>query len=57
MNKGRRDFLKWKACGRKRAYETEAEAFQKGQQTYLCRYCGKWHRSGALRTLIERVKK
>lgn len=55
MNKGRKDFLKWKACERKRAYDTKEDAFQKGQQSYLCRYCGKWHRSGELGKLVARL--
>ena len=67
MNKGAKDFQRWKACGRKRRFESLEEAYQKGQSTYKCRYCGGWHRAtapeGTLRKLtrelgprLERVK-
>jgi hypothetical protein len=56
-NKGARDFQLWKSCTRKTAFETEAAAFQKGQRSYLCRHCGKWHRSGALTKLIVTLSK
>lgn len=46
-----------KACESKVAYETEAEAVQKGQDHYRCRYCGKWHRSGAFRKLVNELRK
>ena len=57
MNKGAKDFNRWKACTRKRAFETQAEAFQKGQSCYRCKFCGKWHRSGALTKLIVQLSK
>lgn len=57
MNKGARDFQRWKACTRKRAFHTEAEAIQKGQRHYRCRYCGFWHRSGALTKLIVNLSR
>ncbi len=57
MNKGAKDFNRWKSCIRKRAYDTEAEAFQKGQSSYRCKFCGKWHRSGALTKLIVQLSK
>jgi hypothetical protein len=56
-NKGARDFQLWKSCQRKRRYNTEAEAYQKGQSTYHCKHCNGWHRSGALATLISRLTK
>ena len=56
-NKGARAFQLWKYCQRKRAYESEAEAFQKGQRTYRCKYCGKWHRSGALTKFIVQLSR
>ena len=45
-----------RACERKQAYETEPEAYQEGQATYKCCYCGKWHRSGAFATLVQTLK-
>lgn len=35
----------WKSCKRKAVFETRELAEVKGQFTYRCRYCGKWHRS------------
>lgn len=34
-------------CGSKRAFASEAAAWQRGQRVYRCPYCGHWHRSGA----------
>lgn len=48
-------YRRWRACDRKVAYNTEEEAFQKGQAVYRCRYCGKFHRSGSLATLVAVV--
>jgi hypothetical protein len=48
---------KLKACESKASYETEDEAMQKGQDHYRCRYCGKWHRSGAFRKLVNQLKR
>ena len=49
--------VKWRTCERKKAYDSEKEAEIKNQTTYRCRYCGKWHRSGSLTRLINRLKK
>jgi hypothetical protein len=38
---------KYNMCGRKAAYEDKASAYQKGQDSYLCPHCEKWHRTGA----------
>jgi hypothetical protein len=57
MGKGATEFRKWKACERKRRYATQAKAFQKGQESYRCRYCGFWHRSGSLSKLAAKVSK
>lgn len=55
MNKGQADFVQWKACGRKKPF-TEAEAKQNAdrmkQRAYHCRYCGHWHLSSSLNTLV-----
>lgn len=48
---------KWKTCDRKKAYDTREAAFQKGQEVYQCRYCGKFHRSGSLSKLIATVRR
>jgi hypothetical protein len=57
MNKGARDFKRWKTCERKKKFESADAAFQKGQHVYQCRYCGKWHRSGALTKFIVQLTK
>lgn len=48
MNKGHRDFLRWKSCERKARFQTEAAAKQKGQRAYLCPICKHWHRTSNL---------
>lgn len=52
----RRDWQRWRMCDRKRRYDTEAEAQQKGQRTYRCPICKKWHRSGQEAELLATVK-
>ena len=52
-----RERRKWQACLRKRAYDTEENAHQSGQVHYRCSYCGKWHRSGQLTTLIATIRR
>lgn len=37
------DFIS--GCMTKRAYPTEEEARFRGQDTYLCLFCGNWHRT------------
>jgi len=37
------DFIS--GCMTKRAYSTEEQARFPGQDTYLCLYCGNWHRT------------
>ena len=44
-------------CTSKRRYETEQEAYQKGQRSYLCPYCRGWHRSGAFAELLNVCKR
>lgn len=46
-----------KMCEAKAVFESEEEAYQKNQTAYCCRYCGKWHRSGAFTKLIRSVQK
>ena len=46
-----------KMCESKVAYDTEGLAFQKNQRTYRCQYCGKWHRSGSLTSLVRTLEK
>jgi hypothetical protein len=46
-----------KACESKAAFDTEEAAYQKGQRTYRCPHCNKWHRSGAFATLVNTLKK
>ena len=49
--------IKEKACGRKKKYATEEEAYQEGQRTYKCPHCSGWHRSGALRSEVVKARK
>jgi len=44
----RKNRKKEKSCDSKKSFETKAEAYQKGQQTYKCKYCQKYHRSGKM---------
>jgi hypothetical protein len=48
---------RYNMCDRKRAFPTEAAAFQKGQTSYLCPHCNAWHRSGSLSRLVAFVKR
>lgn len=44
-------------CTSKRRYDSEAAAYQKGQRSYHCPHCKGWHRSGALASLVAKVRK
>ncbi len=44
-------------CEDKAAFASEQEAQQKGQRHYRCPFCEKWHRSGALASLIAQVSR
>lgn len=46
--------VKTKMCLNKAAYETEEAAYQKGQRSYKCKFCQKWHRSRSLMTLVKK---
>ncbi len=46
-----------RGCESKVAYPTPEAAFQKGQEFYLCKYCGKYHRSGKLAKLIAETRR
>ncbi len=48
---------KIKMCLSKRSYETKEEAYQKGQEIYKCKHCGKWHRSGQLSRFMYHLRK
>lgn len=54
--KSEKALRRFKKCERKRAYPTKEAAYQKGQESYLCGYCNKWHRSGALASLVAIVR-
>lgn len=45
-----------RGCLNKVTFETEESAYQKGQQYYRCKNCGKWHRSGKLSKFIARIR-
>lgn len=44
-------------CVGKTAYESKEESYQKGQVSYLCKNCGKWHRSGKVSKFIAGIVK
>ena len=44
------------ACGRKKSFDTKDEAYQKGQISYECWYCGKFHRASAKKKRGEMKK-
>ena len=46
-----------KACLNKAVFETKDLAYQKNQQSYQCKHCGKWHRSGKMTKFIVQIKK
>jgi len=48
---------KKKMCEDKKQYETNEASFQKGQKSYKCNYCGKWHRSGQMGKFIAQLNK
>jgi hypothetical protein len=37
--------IKYNMCGRKKAFDNKKDAYQKGQESYECICCGKWHRA------------
>ena len=41
----RAEVIEYRMCGKKRAYDTPEEAYQKGQEAYKCPICGKYHRT------------
>jgi len=46
-----------RSCQRKKAFDTEEEAAAyPGQTPYLCRFCGKWHRTSQLVKLVKKVR-
>lgn len=60
MNRGAKDFRRWKACERKRKYsETDARqaAAQMKQHCYHCRYCGQWHLTNSVNRLAAQLHK
>lgn len=46
---------KKKMCTDKVTYDSEEEAFQKGQIVYKCKYCNKYHRSGQFASFIAKL--
>jgi len=56
MGAGATAFHRWKSCERKRAYESAELARQKGQDVYLCQFCGKWHRTSGITKLLWNVR-
>lgn len=52
----RKRYRRFRTCERKKAFNTREEAQCKNQSEYQCPYCGKWHRSGKLTTLVNTIK-
>lgn len=48
-----KDRKKEKSCTNKKRFETEADAYQKGQFAYYCTICKGYHRSGSLISAIR----
>lgn len=48
--------IKYNACGRKKAFDNKEDAYQKGQDSYECYYCGKWHRTSIKKGRISKLK-
>ncbi len=46
-----------KACVSKAVYETAEASYQKGQCSYKCPFCRKWHRSGWPLTFANTLRK
>ncbi len=46
-----------RSCESKVAFETEEAAYQKGQTSYKCQHCGKWHRSGAFGRFVKQLQR
>ena len=44
-------------CDERRAAKDRKRRDQKGQSSYRCRYCGKWHRSGAFSKLVNSLRR
>lgn len=53
----RREARRARMCTRKRAYATEAEAYQKNQVIYQCPYCKQWHRSGSQMAFLRELQR
>ena len=48
--------VKWNACWRKKAYNTKEDSIQKGQDSYECFYCNKWHRTSIKKGVRGKLK-
>lgn len=46
---------KKKMCLDKKQFETEQYAYHKGQKSYKCKHCNKWHRSGQMTKFIVQL--
>lgn len=56
-SKARQAYRRARRCENKTRYATEAEAYQKGQDSYRCPYCNGWHRSGSLTSLAVKLNR
>lgn len=50
-----KEIQKFRKCIRKKRYNTEEEAFIKGQIIYKCKYCNGYHRSSSTISLAKRL--
>jgi hypothetical protein len=56
QKKTAKDRRRHNMCESKTRYETESDAFQKGQVSYFCGYCKGWHRSGQIGRIAASLK-
>lgn len=52
--KARKAAMKMRGCDGKAAFPSKDAAFQKGQRSYKCQFCGQWHRSGSFLTVVKK---
>lgn len=46
---------RYKACESKKPFPNREAAQQHGNDVYLCRFCGQWHRTGSIAQLANRL--
>jgi len=51
------ELKKFNMCSKKKAYNTEEEAYHEKQRAYLCPHCEKWHRTYTFRKMVDKTKR